>query len=255
MSSIFKKNNTIIIRLGGFPERLKEAIKNSPSTQKRIAKLSGISENTLVNYVQGRRVPDIEVASRLCYSLKISLHWLVFGMKKDGDMWEIEYPQDLKTSFSHQSIYIDSNKGQHNPINEGPNEYANEFVSIHYYSRENEDQKPGNLAFKRNWIEKNLNTDLKQLRVFVVVDDLMETLLFEDDITLIELCENKFEKSGLYLIEYQGVISIRRLQVIRDNEIIVKLDNRAYDSFNISPNKDQDFKILGRLRWIARYFT
>ncbi len=60
-------------------ERIKTAIKKSRFTQKGTAKLLGISENGLSNYITGKRIPDIILIYHFCELCNCSIEWLVSG--------------------------------------------------------------------------------------------------------------------------------------------------------------------------------
>ena len=60
-------------------ERIRHAIKESGRTQKDVAKLVGIAENTLVNYIKGKRIPDAETVAKIGGLCGVSLDWLITG--------------------------------------------------------------------------------------------------------------------------------------------------------------------------------
>ncbi len=59
--------------------RLKQCIQESTFTQKEISHELGISENTLTNYIQGRRSPNVMLVAQLAGLLNINLNWLLRG--------------------------------------------------------------------------------------------------------------------------------------------------------------------------------
>ncbi|MGH1363645.1 MAG: helix-turn-helix domain-containing protein [Calditrichia bacterium] len=63
--------------------KIKLVIKNSPFTQKVLAKDLKITETTLSNYVAGRRLPDAQLVAGLAKLCNVSLNWLLLG---EGDM-------------------------------------------------------------------------------------------------------------------------------------------------------------------------
>lgn len=82
--------------------RLKIAIKNSGKTQKEIANLLGISENALVNYVKGKRVPDAILAYKIAQLCDIDLVWLFLG--KESSSNNISDLNILKDQAKEQEI-------------------------------------------------------------------------------------------------------------------------------------------------------
>lgn len=58
-------------------QRIKETIVSSGKTQKEYAKLLGISENSLTNYVNGKRIPDALLIAKICLISKIPPAWIL----------------------------------------------------------------------------------------------------------------------------------------------------------------------------------
>lgn len=53
-------------------------------TQKALAKELEIHENSVVNYLKGRRAPDVDLLRKITQLYGINLHWLITG---DGEMY------------------------------------------------------------------------------------------------------------------------------------------------------------------------
>ena len=64
-----------------FELRLKDSIKSSKFSQKELAKEIDISENSLTNYLSGKRTPDVSVVSKIAQLCDIDLNWLLTGKK------------------------------------------------------------------------------------------------------------------------------------------------------------------------------
>lgn len=67
----------------GFGQRLKETIKKSNYTQKEIAKLINISEDSMSLYVKEKKYPDIQKVYAICEILKIEPNYLIIGKNSD----------------------------------------------------------------------------------------------------------------------------------------------------------------------------
>ena len=64
-------------------DRIRQAIKQSNYTQKQIASLIGLSENSLVNYIKSKRIPDAITVTKIAQLCDVSVSWLLTGK---GDM-------------------------------------------------------------------------------------------------------------------------------------------------------------------------
>ncbi|MFQ5629949.1 MAG: helix-turn-helix domain-containing protein [bacterium] len=65
--------------LTAFGKRLMLAIKTKGYTQKKFAKLMGVSENSIINYCKGRRAPRVPFLDKAGIALEVPLDWLVLG--------------------------------------------------------------------------------------------------------------------------------------------------------------------------------
>ena len=65
--------------LKGFGKRLKESVKHSSYTQKQLAEILGINQDTFSNYVKEVYYPKADTLYDLGNLLDISLDWLLSG--------------------------------------------------------------------------------------------------------------------------------------------------------------------------------
>ncbi len=65
--------------LTGFGGRLKQAVKESPYTQKQLSEIILINQDTFTNYVKGKSFPDIKILLELCQLLNKTPDWLLTG--------------------------------------------------------------------------------------------------------------------------------------------------------------------------------
>lgn len=64
-------------------ERLKYSIKNSKYNQKQIAEIIKTSQNTLSSYMTGKAAITVEMLSKICELLNVSIEWVVYGKEKE----------------------------------------------------------------------------------------------------------------------------------------------------------------------------
>lgn len=60
-----------------FLERLNEALKLSPLSQKEIAEKLGVNKATITNYKQGKITPSLDMFYELCKILDVSADYLL----------------------------------------------------------------------------------------------------------------------------------------------------------------------------------
>lgn len=95
-----------------FGHRLKICLKANKISQKDAANSLGIGENTLLNYVKNRRIPDACLALKISQMCDVSLEWLISG-ECDVDivkMWNeiISMPDNNRVTFANEMALPDA---------------------------------------------------------------------------------------------------------------------------------------------------
>lgn len=91
----------------------------------------------------------------------------------------------------------------------------------------------------------------KNIAMIRIVGDSMAPYLDENDWAIIELRNGReiVPIEAVYLIAYDGVVQIKRVQII-GKKAVIKSDNKEYDPFTLSINEfDIVGKIVGRLKF------
>lgn len=78
----------VISRMDNLSDRLRKRIDEMGITQKHAAKLAGISQQRMGNYVQGTRTPDIITLAKIASGLGVSTDWLL-GLNLVGPLNDI----------------------------------------------------------------------------------------------------------------------------------------------------------------------
>lgn len=91
----------------------------------------------------------------------------------------------------------------------------------------------------------------KNIAMIRIVGDSMAPYLDENDWAIIELRNGReiVPVEAVYLIAYDGVVQIKRVQII-GKKAVIKSDNKEYDPFTLGINEfDIVGKIVGRLKF------
>lgn len=70
----------------GFPERLTQQMQTMKMTPEMLAHLLNIDTKRVVAYMKGQSIPDITILGQMSKHLKVSTDWLIFGLKKNGEL-------------------------------------------------------------------------------------------------------------------------------------------------------------------------
>lgn len=234
---------------GGWQERLLDGLPTRPEWERageklkeiragrdarEIAKKAGIPFEHVIWYEGGVSIPAPDMAAKLAEAL---------GCKVDDFMPpqqpEIAAPKFWDTEFDLGDDYVVV-PFYHVSASAGPGATAQDSPAIK------------GLAFRQDWIHRKGCPPLS-LSLITVVGDSMEPTLSDGDTVMICAAQDKPRDAALYVIRIDGDLLIKRLQRLPGQRIKVKSDNPAYGDYEIDlTSLPPDFKIIGRVVWIAR---
>jgi phage repressor protein C with HTH and peptisase S24 domain len=110
------------------------------------------------------------------------------------------------------------------------------------------------LAFKREWVKRDLGIDPSHLVLITAVGDSMEPTIRAGDLLLLDRGVEKIKDDSLYAIAFDGTLLIKRIQRLIDGQLIIKSDNPKYQEQTLSRQQSETLIIVGRLVWIGRRF-
>jgi phage repressor protein C with HTH and peptisase S24 domain len=113
------------------------------------------------------------------------------------------------------------------------------------------------LAFKEDWIRRELRVSPADLRLIYVEGDSMEPDLRAGDVILIDHSDTLARREGIYVIRMDDALLVKQLQRMPGGLIKVISRNPAYEPFTIAAEKIQGqngFGIVGRVVWACRRF-
>lgn len=111
------------------------------------------------------------------------------------------------------------------------------------------------LAFKREWITRELRSTPDDLSLIYVRGESMVPTLSPGDVILIERSHGAAVSDGIYVIRMGEALLVKRLQFLPEGELMVTSDNPAYQPFRVSLKEHgDDFAIIGRVVWAGRRF-
>jgi phage repressor protein C with HTH and peptisase S24 domain len=111
------------------------------------------------------------------------------------------------------------------------------------------------LAFKREWITRELRSSPDDLSLIYVRGESMVPTLNPGDVILVERNHRATVSDGIYVIRMGEALLVKRLQFLPEGELMVTSDNPAYQPFRVSTReRAEDFSIIGRVVWAGRRF-
>lgn len=111
------------------------------------------------------------------------------------------------------------------------------------------------LAFKREWITRELRARPEQLLLIYVHGESMVPTLNPGDVILMERYDQSRVSDGIYAIRMGNALLVKRLQFLPNGEMLVTSDNPAYKPFQVKLHDgSEDIQIIGRVVWAGRRF-
>jgi len=97
-------------------------------------------------------------------------------------------------------------------------------------------------------IQRHAGVALTSLALITVAGDSMEPTLRNGDIVVVDYSARNVDRDGVYVFTLGDSTFVKRLQKLPQS-IKVMSDNKAYDSWEITPQED-DLLVHGRVVWV-----
>jgi phage repressor protein C with HTH and peptisase S24 domain len=225
-------------------------------TQPELAKKMGVNTRTLARWEGGDNMPKtgvLEEIARICHENTpegLSPHEtddLVRTPNSAGG-WTISQPVDAESVNFSGSV----------PKNVNIDEYI--FVPRYDVtagagagSVVGGELVKDLLAYRTDYIRDELGISGKGLGVVSVTGDSMEPSISAGDSLLVNTEDKKLTSNGIYVINYEGGLIVKRIEVRFDTETIVLLsDNEKYSPQELTPDKAKQLNIVGKVVLVSK---
>lgn len=116
-----------------------------------------------------------------------------------------------------------------------------------------QEEMQDSIAFKREWITRELRAKPDQLLLIYVHGASMVPTLNPGDVILLERQDPAKVCDGIYAIRLGDALLVKRLQFLPGGEILATSDNPAYSPISVKANQP-NLAIIGRIVWAGRRF-
>ncbi len=197
--------------------RIKLALEKSGLSKTDLWKGCGVRSSTVTSWFKGpnQTISGVNLmnASKI---LGVNPDWLATG---NGDMKAEIY--SLNNRALEPSIEI-FNKNSNEPIK--------------------------SIKFDLNWLKSKLpNQQFKNLNIISFNDGSMRPTFEKGDLVIVDISINSFKNDGIYLIESNAGIFIRRIHKNIDGNMLIKPDNTAYNTVALYENETSELRIIGKI--------
>ena len=108
------------------------------------------------------------------------------------------------------------------------------------------------LAFKTDWVHKELGTDPKNLVLVHSMGDSMEPTIRSGDLLLVDRSKSRMKEDGIYLINLDDGLMVKRVEWLLGGSVVIRGDNTAVSREQLLPSTDlEKLQLLGRVVWVG----
>lgn len=214
--------------MSGFSDRLREERKRLSLTQADMAAAGGVKPNAQVHYESGDRAPSADYLQRLV-GAGIDVPFLFTGQRSTGDLsGPAPAPADGADSIR---IPLFSATGSMGP--------GNELLT--------EDVILGDVPVSRTWLQTNLPRSRPEaLQLVHAYGDSMAGTLNSGDFALVDTDQRVPDVDGVYVLQANGQLFIKRVTRKMDGSHEVSSDNPKVRTVDVLDGSQQ-VHICGRV--------
>lgn len=206
-------------------------------SQEQFAKKIGLQKaQSISRFEKNERHPRYETLIKIANLGNVSHDWLMTGkepQERKPESIAFVNAEDIEKEFAlvpRREVYAGSGGGA-----------------------ANQDTAPlaDRLAFRTDWIQRELKTNPKSLALVEARGDSMEPLIGDRDLILFDTSDLT-PREGIYVIMLEGEIYVKRLQPRADGSLLIISENKEYPPDTVGQDRAPDLVILGRVVWIGR---
>lgn len=202
--------------------RLNDALKARNKTATDLSRATGVSSAGVKKWIEGRVLqPKFDDVVAICDYLDISSNWLMKGI---GSMVEDE--------------------------ESGSNMIALDQVDIKGYGVVNFEEIPEikKIYVTPAWFAKNFAFyNPSNIRIITAQGDSMSPEIENGDAVFIDITDRENLQDGIYLLQVDGELFIKRVQKLIKRRIALISTNKAYKDIELDLDSDIEVRTIGRV--------
>ncbi len=223
-----------------FAQRLRSAIEpDVPLAQ--IAKGAAVSLSGLKKWLAGASEPGMQAAAALARTLNVNLEWLATG-QEPMERGAARVVRDGARPHTVNGISMEG------------------FVPVPRYDVRasagpgalNDDENIADyLAFREDWIRKDLGTSPDEVLCLNAIGDSMEPTIRSGDVILIDRAIKRIADEAIYVVAIGEALLLKRVQPLVGG-VELRSDNPLYKPDTLTRAEADNLRVYGRVRWIGR---
>ena len=271
------------IQDSAFSERMKLLLETKfGNNNSEFARSVGVAVTSLNRWLDGDADPSRTNLIRLAQAADANIEWLALGLGEPfpqalkiqaATTPEMDEQAAMQSSLDKTAQFIAQQQAvkrkaklatqranglcdtQGNPVD------IDDFVFIPYYNVSLsaghgswvDNERPTHaLAFRLDWLQMFVSTQVEHLSVVKVSGDSMTGVLENNDTILVDHTQTE-PRDSIYAIRLGNDVFVKRIQRLTNTRLQIISANTNYLLFEIDLNStDTDFTVIGKVVWLGR---
>ncbi|MBO6553220.1 MAG: helix-turn-helix domain-containing protein [Roseitalea sp.] len=220
------KTKVSILENSSFSQRLHHL--KGEMTVREFAEKTGVPYGTLASMMKGH-VPGSDKVVQIAKAMSVSTDYLLLGDEKSSNSSELAYVPvyDVRASAGVGEMVLD------------------------------EDFLGGRMPFNVAWLRSLGISHVNNVAMVEAQGDSMEKGhkdgIRDGDMLLVDTAVNDVNDGGIYVLDLNGKLLVKRIQLLVDGGINIISDNPAYPDQKVDRDETQFVRVLGRVFWHGRH--
>lgn len=218
--------------------RLREERTRLQFSQERLAAIAGITRQTQSKYEKGTRQPDALYLAAIAQH-DLDVNYIINGLRTSTEQVSSQLEPIISNQVAEQTAPY------HNQT------HTDDYISLPRLTATTDTKQP-EYIFNKHWLA-SLNVGvMESLSIAIIHDDNMAPHIRSGDIALVSNDPKLLQQNGLFLVQLNNTLEVKRIQHLPDDKIKVSSDNTDYEPFYLEYNIDQSSSyLLGKLIWVG----
>lgn len=209
-------------------ERLREAVRAAGGNQ-AVAARAGMHVGSLNNYLRGRDMKASAMVA-LADACAVGLEWLATGSGERRSTTAAD-----STRPDHAAFAVIPRYDVRASAVSGNDVEAEGLI--------------GHVAFRGGWLNSTFHRGWENLAFIEASGDSMEPTFSGGDLLLVDTSASLPRNGGVYVLDVNGNLLVKRIQFRLDGTIAVKSDNAKYETEIVPASEAANLCIVGQVIW------
>lgn len=235
-------------------KRLREERERLGYTQPDFSELAGTTKRTQINYEQDERQPNTNYLTAVAQR-GADVLYILTGLKAEANK-QLATLDHAITIAGQTSESFEDIKSLASSINTQMQDAGFVLVPRHDVAASagngaiiHDESIVDHLAFKREWLTQVMGCAPDRVCVIQVRGDSMTPTINDADLLLLDMRADAQRYEGVYVIQLQGSLLVKRLRFKVNGTVDVISDNPRYATETLTNKESNQLTVLGRVVW------